>query len=99
MKRRDFIAFFGGATAFVAAARAREPRWTIGVLGSASYDSAFPVTERAFIEGLRAVGFIEGKNMSVEWRWAGGQYDRLSSLAGELVSRDVADLGGRDATN
>ena len=61
----------------------------IGVLGSASY-GAFPGTEAAFIEGLRAVGFIEGKNLSIEWRWAEGQYDRLSSLAGDLVGREVA---------
>src|SRR5215831_12348514 len=53
--------------------------------------------EGAFIEGLRAVGFIEGKSISIEWRWAGGQYDRLSSLAGELLSRDVAVLVTLDA--
>jgi putative ABC transport system substrate-binding protein len=95
MKRRDFIAFLSGATAWVATAHAQEPRRTIGVLGSASYGAA--ATEGAFIEGLRAVGFIEGKNISIEWRWAGGQYDRLSSLAGELVSRDVAVLVTLDA--
>jgi putative tryptophan/tyrosine transport system substrate-binding protein len=96
MKRRDFVTFLGGATAWVATAHAQEPRRTIGVLGSASY-GAFPGTEAAFIEGLRAVGFIEGKNISFEWRWAGGQYDRLSSLASELVSRDVAVLVTFDA--
>jgi putative tryptophan/tyrosine transport system substrate-binding protein len=63
----------------------------IGVLGSASFD-AFGGPETAFIEGLGAAGFVEGKNISIEWRWAGGQYDRLSSLAGELVGRDVAVL-------
>jgi putative ABC transport system substrate-binding protein len=96
MKRRDFIAFLGGATALVATAGAQEPRRTIGVLGSASY-GAFPGTEAAFFEGLRAVGFIEGKNISMEWRWAEGQYERLSSLAGELVGRDVAVLVTFDA--
>src|SRR5215471_11000064 len=96
MKRRDFIAFLGGATASVATAGAQEPRRTIGVLGSASY-SAFPGIEAAFFEGLRAVGFIEGKNISMEWRWAEGQYERLSSLAGELVGRHVAVLVTFDA--
>jgi len=98
MKRRDFVTFLGGATAWVASlsAHAQEPRRTIGVLGSASY-GAFPGTEAAFIEGLRAVGFIEGKNISFEWRWAGGQYDRLSSLAGELLSRNVAVIVTFDA--
>jgi len=95
MRRRDFVAFLSGAIAWAAEVRAKESQRVIGVLGSATYDSAFPVTERAFIEGLRAVGFIEGKNISIEWRWAGGQYDRLSSLAGELVSRD----GGQSTWN
>jgi putative tryptophan/tyrosine transport system substrate-binding protein len=69
----------------------------IGVLGSASY-GALPGTEAAFIEGLRAAGFIGGENISIEWRWAEGQYDRLTSLAGELVARDVAVLVTWDAS-
>jgi putative tryptophan/tyrosine transport system substrate-binding protein len=96
MRRRDFVTFLGGAAAWIATARAQEPRRVIGVLGSAAH-GAFPGTEAAFIEGLRAAGFIEGKNISIEWRWAGGQYDRLSSLAGELVGRDVAVLVALDA--
>jgi putative tryptophan/tyrosine transport system substrate-binding protein len=91
MRRRDFVAFLSGAIAWATAVRAKEPPRVIGILGSASY-GAFPDTEVAFIEGLRAAGFIEGKNISIEWRWAEGQYDRLASLAGELVSRDVAVL-------
>src|SRR6516162_5084466 len=89
MRRRDFITALGGATAWVFAAGAQEPRRTIGVLGSASY-GAFPGAEPAFIQGLKATGFLEGENISIEWRWAEGQYDRLSSLAGELLSRNVA---------
>ena len=81
MKRRNFITVLAGATAWVAGARAQEQRRVIGVLGSASYG--------AFHRGLKATGFIEGKNISIEWRWAGGQYGRLLSLAGELVGRDV----------
>jgi putative tryptophan/tyrosine transport system substrate-binding protein len=96
MRRRDFIAFLSGAIAWPDAARAKESGKVIGVLGSASY-GAFPGAEAAFIEGLRAAGFIEGKNISIEWRWAGGHYDRLSSLAGELVDRDVAVLVTFDA--
>ena len=89
MRRRDFVTFLGGATALVATARAREPQWTIGVLDSASY-GAIPGEYAALLEGLRAVGFIEGKNISIEWRWAEGQYNRLSSQAAELVGRNVA---------
>src|SRR5215471_18686542 len=96
MRRRDFVTLLSGATAWVATARAQEPRRVIGVLGSASY-GAFPGAEAAFIEGLKAVGFIEGKNISIEWRWAEGQYDRLSSMAGELLSRNVAVLVTFDA--
>ena len=89
MRRRDFVAFLSGAIAWAAAVRAKEPRRVIGILGSASYDDTFPGT---FFEGQRAAGFIEGKNISIEWRWTEGQYDRLPSLARELVGRDVAVL-------
>jgi putative tryptophan/tyrosine transport system substrate-binding protein len=95
MRRRDFVTFLSGATAWAAAARAQKSPM-IGVLGSASY-GASPGTEAAFIEGLRAAGFIGSENISIEWRWAEGQYDRLSSLAGELVARDVAVLVTWDA--
>ena len=68
----------------------------IGLLGSTSSD-AFPGAKAAFIEGLKDTGFIEGNNISIEWRWAGGQYNRLPSLAGELVSRGVAVMVAFDA--
>jgi putative tryptophan/tyrosine transport system substrate-binding protein len=68
----------------------------IGVLGSASYGT-LPGAEPAFNQGLKATGFLEGENISIEWRWAEGQYNRLSSLAGELIGRDVAVLVTWDA--
>jgi len=89
MRRRDFLTFLGGATTWVAAASAQEPRRTIGVLSSASY-GALPGGEPAFIQGLKATGFLEGENISIQWRWAEGQYNRLSSQAAELVDRNVA---------
>ena len=89
MRRRDFVTFLSGATAWAATARAQESRRLIGVLGSASY-GAFPGVETSFIRGLKATGFVEGKNISIEWRWAKGQYNRLPLLAGELLSRNVA---------
>jgi hypothetical protein len=83
MRRREFITLLGGAAAWVSPARAQEPRGVIGVLGSAT-SGALPGAEAAFIEGLTNTGFIEGKNISIEWRWAERQYNRLSSLVGEL---------------
>jgi putative ABC transport system substrate-binding protein len=96
MRRRDFVTFLSGATAWAATARAQEPRRVVGVLGSASY-GAFGGVEAGFIQGLKAAGFLEGKNISIEWRWAEGQYDRLSSLASELVGRDVGVIVTWDA--
>ena len=96
MKRREFITFLGGAAAtWPLTARAQEPRRGIGVLGSAA-PGAFPGAEAALIQGLKDAGFVEGKNVSIEWRWAEGQYDRLSSLAGELVARNVSVITAYD---
>jgi putative ABC transport system substrate-binding protein len=89
MRRREFISLLGGAAAWVSPAHAQEPQRVIGVLGSASSDTILGGLA-AFVQGLKDTGFIEGKNISIEWRWAEGQYNRLPSLAGELVSRGVA---------
>jgi putative tryptophan/tyrosine transport system substrate-binding protein len=89
MRRREFISLLSGAAVWLSPARAQEARRVIGVLGSAASGS-FHGAEAAFIQGLKDAGFIEGKNISIEWRWAEGQYNRLSSLAGELVARNVS---------
>jgi putative tryptophan/tyrosine transport system substrate-binding protein len=96
MRRREFIILLGGAAAWVSPARAQEPRRVIGVLASYSSDT-FPSAVAAFVQRLKDTGFIEGKNLSIEWRWAEGQYNRLPSLAGELVSRGVAVIVAWDA--
>jgi len=96
MRRRDFVAFLSGATAWAAVAHAQEPRRVIGVLSSASYDS-YPGTKDAFVKGLKGAGFIDGSGISIEWRWVQGEYDRLPSLANELVGRGATVIVCFDA--
>jgi putative ABC transport system substrate-binding protein len=97
MRRREFIILLGGATAWVSPARAQEPRKVIGLLASGSSDTISPGLLAGFAQGLKDSGFIEGNNINIEWRWAEGQYNRLPSLAGELVSRGVAVIVAWDA--
>jgi putative tryptophan/tyrosine transport system substrate-binding protein len=96
MRRRKVITGLAGAAALWPLwVRAQEPRRVIGVSGSAAY-GAFPGAEAGFIQGLKNTGFIEGKNINIEWRWAEGQCNRLSSLAGELVARNVSVISTFD---
>jgi putative tryptophan/tyrosine transport system substrate-binding protein len=96
MRRREFITLFAGAAAWVSLARAQEPRRVIGFLGSWSF-AGERLRLAAFVQALKDTGFIEGNNISIESRWAEGQYNRLPSLAGELVSRGVAVIVALDA--
>src|SRR5262245_20811071 len=88
MRRRHFISLLGGTAAWPLAARAQQPaKPVVGVLHSSSTDSA---RLRAFRQGLKDAGFIEGENVVIEYRSADGQTERLSGLAAELVQRRVA---------
>jgi putative tryptophan/tyrosine transport system substrate-binding protein len=97
MRRREFISLLRGAAAWVSPARAQEPRSVIGVLGSLGPASIFAdIIMTALVQGLKDVGFVEGRNISIEIRWTDGHYDRLPSLAAELVGRNVAAIYATD---
>jgi putative ABC transport system substrate-binding protein len=92
VRRREFIALLGGATAWPLAARAqRRAMPVIGFLDSSSADEYAPFLA-AFHSGLNQAGFVEGRDVAIEYRWADGHYERLPLLANELVRAPVAVL-------
>ncbi len=91
MRRREFIAALGTAAAWPVVARGQQARPVVGYLGSASPE-AWATRLKAFREGLNEAGFEEGRNVLIEYRWAGGNLYRLPELANDLVRRNVAVL-------
>ena len=96
MRRREFITLLGGAVVWPFAVNAQQALPVVGFLSSRSPEESAHLVE-AFRGGLTDGGFIEGQNVSLEFRWAHGDYDRLPALAAELVNRRVnviAAVGG-----
>lgn len=89
MRRREFITLLGGAAMWPLRARAQQKAIPIvGFINSASPKSYAP-NVKGFLEGLKEAGYIEGRNVSIEYHWAEGQYDRLPAMAAELVRHNV----------
>jgi putative ABC transport system substrate-binding protein len=90
MRRRDVLILLGGAAVWTLPSRAQPPAMpVIGYLGPES-PGPFASRLKAFQEGLAESGYVEGRNVAIEYRWAEGQYNRLPALAADLASRKVA---------
>jgi putative tryptophan/tyrosine transport system substrate-binding protein len=99
VKRRTFIAGLGGTVAWPAMARAQQPGLPVmGFLNGGSPGGYAPMLA-AFRRGLKEIGFVEGQNMAVEYRWLEGQFDRAPEMAAELVRRQVVLIVANDPGN
>lgn len=91
MRRREFLTLLGTAPWWLSGARAQQPTPVVGFLNPAS-PSTYSFAVAAFREGLAKAGFVEGRNVIIEYRWGNGDYSLLPELALDLVARNVVAI-------
>src|SRR5262249_37813653 len=100
MRRRDLVFLLGGTITASNALRAQQKATPVVCYLTPPSPAIGPAVLAAFREGLSEAGYVEGKDLAIEYRWAEGHYDRLPALAADLVSRKVdliAAIGGVSA--
>src|SRR6476661_3723985 len=90
MRRRDFITLVGGATMWPFAARAQRPTTPVVGFVNAAAQQDYKRQLAAFLKGLAESGYVEGRNVAIEYRWAEGRIDRLPTMMADLIRRQVA---------
>ena len=90
MRRREFISLVGGTAAWPFAVRAQQPAYPVIGFLSPTSSTAHAAYLAGFLQGLGETGYVEGRNVAIDYRWAEDQLDRLPAMAAQLVDRRVS---------